>query len=143
MFPKPYGLGHGQLLYKNDESFKQPMLIVGANSYIQTKVNNIINNSLDIHLFFCPTSKRYWQLSVILIPKDSSQMSYEIASFTSQDIKVAMETLINTINNTRKFTTISLKPKQDIWLSHAIYRCAKISFKDVMNLETYKESEAA
>ena len=134
--PEGYNLGYAQLVTKNDNAFKNPMLIVGANTWMRTKIKHEILTIYDVHLFFCPTSKTHWQVACVMMHRVEGFkcISYNINSL---NIQIAFENLVLLINNTQE-NKEAVNDKLNVWLIHSIDRCPKISLKDVLHLEPYK-----
>jgi hypothetical protein len=136
-FPLGYGLGYAQVVHKDKPGFKSPMLIVGANTYIMQRVDPELYKTYDLFLFFFPHSGHFWRVGLLGMNKNNITDSAFL--ITSEGVNI-VSVLANLM--AMPYESIEIRQKGIIWLTHSIYRCPKISLKDILSLEPYK-SEAA
>lgn len=136
--PKGYNLGHMQLIPKGHPGFKFPMLIVGANTWIQQKINNEVLKGYDCHLLFFPNINNVWCVGCVMMNRLDSHTP--LSYYTEDnDIQRAFKKLFHLINGSKN-NNIEIEEKKLVWLTNSIYRCAKIPIKDVLHLVPYKEA---
>lgn len=141
--PKPYNLGYAQVIPKNGETFKFPMLIVGANNYSRENVKFTTIQKYDVYYFFYPTGEPVWQIGALLV--DRTKRVEPIALQTQNTcIQTSFKLLFIMINNlNEELIQPELHEVKSLWLQNSIYRCSKIALKDVLHLDPYKTSEVA
>lgn len=137
-------------LKRYSNTMKNPMLIVGANNWIRTKVPFFLLQQYDLHLLFYPNSTQAWVLGLVAFSRQRTDEKPVFVFAAHTDVKEALEELFFKILE-------ALKPEEQItgdpvlkserggphasklnmWWTHWIYRCPKIALKDVMHLESY------
>jgi hypothetical protein len=130
-----------------EHSVKMPMLIVGANAYTRTIVKWNAIQEYDIHWLFEPRSESIYSLGCVLLSRVIANQKPVILSEDNKSIQDCFSNLAKSIDVTiRDLVCIdnlthpeTIHPKLIAWWVHYIYRCPKISLKDVLHLETYKE----
>jgi len=135
-FFKGYGLGYAQCILKGAESFKSPMLVVGANSKIRELIPAETLKLYDVHLLFFPTAEATWQLGILYV----SRAEYNLVALNlgvGEATELALEQCIKA-----PIDSIELHPKAMQWLVNSIYRCPKLSIKDLLALEPYVKKTA-
>lgn len=138
--PKPYNLGHAQCIHKNGETFKDPMLIVGTSNYIREHIG-ATTQTYDVFLFFYPTSEPVWRIGTLLV--DRNKIVEPTGIYVENTcIQSAFKTLFINIFTLNK-TTKEFHEVKSLWLQNSIYRCPKISLRDVLELQPYKINEVA
>jgi len=127
---------------------KNPMLIVGANNWLRSKIPFFLLQQYDIHLLFYPNSHKAWVFSVVAISRvhvDAKPLwSFAASRSASDALKHAAWGLLlqNTpseFQNESSEAIEKVNPKLIVWQTNWIYRSPKISLKDVLHLENYEE----
>jgi hypothetical protein len=131
-FPKNYGLGYGQKIMRNENGFKSPLLVVGANNYIRENTKPEILKAWDIHILFFPTSECTWRVGALYI--SSSNESTMLKVCEGINIENALKQCLEAPKN-----ALALHTKSIAWLNMAVYRCNKIALKEVLELSERKE----
>lgn len=147
--PAPYTCQLGQVSSGYGLTVKYPMLIVGANNYVRENIPFFIIQKYDVHLVFMPTSKQVYQLGALIVNR--TEYKYMFVSLDSINITDAMNNIFlaitretyNTVDDSIECRWNTQHPKLMVWLNNWIYRCHKISLKDVLHLEPYNNKESA
>jgi hypothetical protein len=129
-FPKGYGLGYGQILKGN--GFKPPLLVVGCNNYIRSKVGADVVQNWDVHVMFFPTSETVWRIGILYISRIGENVMLTVCDGTNIEAAL-IRALIPASGDATE-----LHSKALVWLTHAVYRCPKISLRDILALEPYE-----
>lgn len=138
-FPKGYGLGYAQLIPKNGEGFKSPMLIVGCNIYAREKASPQMIKEWDLYFLFFPTTEPTWRVGILFFSKtDRNIVMLNVCE--SPNIEDA---LTQALKRPGTGGAVELTPKAVCWLTHSVYRCAKVALKDILALETYNVKKTA
>lgn len=120
--------------YKNQA--KSPMLVVETNSYLNERIPS---KDIDIHLMFYPNNSPLWIFSIVAFSrKNSSKILQSITG--DQNVTTAIQTAINPLKEFNNYS-MEVNPHALRWTQQAIYRSPKISFKDILSLESYKEKD--
>lgn len=146
-FPQGYNLGMMQVILKDEPGFKFPMMIVGANSHIHQHIKHSIAKYYDVHLFFSPNDTTEYYVSALVMSRTLDTEPYIITSYEKSSSHAILK-LFENVNSTFFVKGNVVNPldalspidkRKGLWINNSMYRCAKISLKDVLHLETYKE----
>lgn len=141
-------------LKKYANAMKSPMLIVGANNWIRTRVPFYVLQKYDIHLFFYPNSTQVWVVGAAAVSRVRTDEKPVFVFSADPTIGAAMDKLFGMLlaairpnadeEGMPKFEKAaesnSRNSKLNMWWTHWIYRCPKISLKDVLHLDPYPRS---
>jgi hypothetical protein len=138
-------------LRKYSASMKNPMLVVGANNWIRTKVPFFLLQQYDLHLLFYPNSTQAWVVGMIALSRLNTSEKPVFVFSSDSDMGKAIDKLFFKLLETLRpaedelFTNrihenTQQNPKLSLWWTHWIYRCPKISLKDLLHLEPYARS---
>ena len=118
----------------------QPMLIVGANNYLRSKLPFFVMQKYNVALFFMPTSEPYWKVGAILVNRTADVKPCFVYCENKSIIEALKYLFIGITIEAMKDKHVHVNPKLLMWTENWIYRCPKISLKDITHLESYKES---
>jgi hypothetical protein len=126
------------IVFRYTNQCKTPMLIVGVNNWMRTHLPYFILQQFDVHLFFYPNAKASWVCGALAInrtnPKAISVWSYG----ASQNIETALkQAMYGLLEKAQTENVEEQNEKLGVWQSQWVYRCPKISLKDVLHLEPY------
>lgn len=145
-------------LKKYSNAMKSPMLIVGANHWVRSKVPFYVLQQYDIHLFFYPNSTQVWVVGAAAVSRNHVDEKPTFVFSADPSISSAMEKLFGLLlaalrpveetPDKPRLAPHSMKDEQksqkasklNMWWTHWIYRCPKISLKDVLHLDPYPRS---
>ena len=146
-FPAGYFTVGG--LVKDVDSKKiPPMLVVGGNTYTRANIPASILQEYDAFLLFYQTTQAVWKTGVFLAHKQDCRIYYSVYN----DSLVIGESLKNCfkcledIVETGKERDLTSITKNEIkfatWVTSWLYKLPKISMKDILHLENYKEEKS-
>lgn len=141
-------------LKKYSNAMKSPMLIVGANNWVRGKVPFYVLQKFDLHLFFYPNSTQVWVVGAAAVSRLRVDEKPVFVFSADSSITKAMDKLFGQLIATlrpnedesgmprigEEAPTSAKASKLNMWWTHWIYRCPKISLKDVLHLEPYPRS---
>ncbi|MBI1860644.1 MAG: hypothetical protein HYR96_06980 [Deltaproteobacteria bacterium] len=130
-------------------SAKSPMLIVGANTWIRGRVPFFMLQQYDLHLLFYPNSTPTWVVGILALSRLRTEEPPLFAFASYGTMGTAIDQAIGKIlvhcrptewNPSQ--TEPSKKKAQNasklhLWWTNWVYRCPKISLRDVLHLEDY------
>jgi len=136
---------------------KNPMLIVGTNNWVRGRVPFSLLQQYDLHLLFYPNSTPSWVVGVAALSRQKTDEAPVFVFASGPDVVAALDgALAKMLNYCRPSEWMSeeeieeaasrpesvsrQQSKLNLWWTHWIYRCAKISLKDVLHLEAYPDS---
>lgn len=137
-FPKGYGLGYGQKILKDEPGFKPPMLCVGANTFTRQKVEAGVLQAYDLHWLFFPNAGNTYIVGVLGVERRGLETIF-LNLGEGSSIDEAIGDVLSKVNF-REGNKFVIRAHAMLWLTHSIYRCPKISLKDVLSLESYKKT---
>lgn len=121
---------------------KSPMLVVGSNHFIRENMPFFVVQDYDIHVFFYPNGGAAWVVECVAISKKCKNMKPVWSRYSGKAIentvKRALWGIIPKLAKPEE-TQTPIEFLTQRWLLHWIYRCSKISFKDILSVEQYKE----
>lgn len=143
-----FQLSKTRTLKKYTMGMKNPMLVVGANNWIRTKVPFALLQQYDLHLLFYPNSTHAWVLGLAAFSRQSTSEKPLFVFSAHADINQAIDELFYRLMESLKLEDESSLMNQPLtksngdnrlylWWNNWIYRCSKISLKDVLHLEGY------
>jgi hypothetical protein len=145
-----FGWAKARTLKKFASQMKNPMLMVGANNWIRGKVPFFLLQEYDLHLLFYPNSTPAWVVGIAAFSRTRVDERPTFVFAADSDINRAMdEVVFRTLEALRPADwrgdadsrEEALKPervsKLNLWWTHWIYRCSKISLRDVLHLDAY------
>ncbi len=149
-----YALTRQKTLQGYASTNKSPMLIVGANNWIRQRVPYFLLQEYDIHLLFYPNSSPCWVVGLAAFSRIKSDARPLFAFSSGADMAQALEgTLAKMLEWARPEAGEHGEPrlreeggfsdknfKLNMWWTHWIYRCSKITLKDILHLEAYPKS---
>ncbi len=137
-------------------TMKNPMLIVGANNWIRQRVPYFLLQEYDMHLLFYPNSSPCWVVGLAAFSRIKSDARPLFAFCSDADMTQALEGALarllewarpevgeNPEARQQEETPVGFSEKGfrlNMWWTHWIYRCSKITLKDVLHLEAYPRS---
>jgi len=129
---------------------KSPMLVVGANNWIRTRVPFFLLQQYDFHLLFYPNSMPAWVVGIAAFSRQDTQEKPIFVFGSDAEIGKAFDMAFGKIlevcqpgeegeikQTWREEKKSPGNTKLNLWWTHWIYRCPKISLKDVLHLEPY------
>jgi hypothetical protein len=149
-------LARSRTLRKYSSTMKSPMLMVGSNNWVRNRVPFYLLQQYDLHLLFYPNSTPSWVVGLAAISRVSTTEPPVFVFGSGPEILTAIDSLLLKMlercrpvdwqNETADFDAIDEKDhnkrqrnlKLGLWWTHWIYRCPKISLKDVLHLEEYR-----
>lgn len=149
-----YQLARVRTLRRYAVSGKNPMLIVGANNWIRTRVPFFLLQQYDLHLLFYPNSMPAWVVGIAAFSRTRTEGKPVFVFGSDGTIEGALQMAIGrileachpnddfsgTVEDTRDARELGHASKLNLWWTHWIYRCPKISLKDVLHLENYPKT---
>ncbi len=137
-------------LRRYSDSMKNPMLVVGANQLIRSKTPFFLLKQYDLHILFYPNSTQAWVLGMGAFSRQRSDEKPVFVFSAHTDVKHALDQLFCKILEAlkpeeqmagdpvlRRDPGASIPSQMNMWWTHWIYRCPKISLKDIEQLEPY------
>lgn len=150
-----FELARLKTLKRYSQSMKNPMLVVGANNWIRSQVPFFLIQQYDLHLLFYPNSTQSWVVGLVAFSRQHADERPTFVFASHADIKKAIDELFCRIlevlrpEEAESGATVLKRPetkpisqKLTLWWTHWLYRCPKITLKDVLQLETYPLSVA-
>ncbi|NBX67959.1 MAG: hypothetical protein EBR01_03220 [Proteobacteria bacterium] len=145
-----FNLAKVRTLKKYTSSMKNPMLVVGANNWMRTKVPFYLLQQYDLHLLFYPNSTQAWVVGLAAFSRQRLEEKPQFVFAANADIHQAIDQLffkiVEVLRPSEPETEIPRIPdehpkgmgsKLHMWWTQWIYRCPKISLKDLLHLEAY------
>jgi len=132
-------------------SSKNPMLVVGANSWLRHKVPFFLLQQYDLYLLFYPNQSPAWVCGLAAFSRNDTQEAPIFVFGANANISMALEECIHKTlehcrpNDWRRAENTQLTKSKEgsknsrlvMWWTNWIYRCPKISLKDVLQLEPH------
>lgn len=148
------GLAKVRTLKKYSAAVKSPMLIVGANNWVRTRVPFFLLQQYDLHLLFYPNSTQAWVVGLAAFSRLRVDEKPVFVFAADSEIGKALDQLFCKLlaalrpgesdsempRMDDRGPTSSQNSKLNLWWTHWIYRCPKISLKDVLHLDPYPRS---
>jgi len=144
-----YSLTQYQTLKRSSSIGKSPMLVVGAHSWLRSRVPFFLLQQYDLHLMFYPTPSPAWVIGILAVSrKDTSEAPTFAFSADSHPLKAvegAIYKLLEKVypldmkgfKSLQKEGTRTIKAHMSLWWTNWIYRCPKLPLKDILALEPY------
>lgn len=145
-----YTFSRARTLRKYATTAKNPMLIVGEVNWLRTKVPFFLLQQYDLHLLFYPNSTPSWVVGVVALSRVKADAAPIFVFGCNSDVNLALdEALLRMVEHCRPADWQSEEEAElsevesqknvrlNMWWTHWIYRCPKISLKDVLHLEAY------
>lgn len=118
---------------------KKPMLIVGQSAW-QRKEMPEHQATHDTHLMFIPNSTPAWHVGAVTVDRKTGGAQFHQAKH--HDIHQAFKQLHETVKqNLKERLDHQYGAERQAHLTHSIYRMPKISLKDILQLEPYKQAD--
>ncbi len=154
------GMARGRVLRQYATSMKNPMLVVGANNWLRLRVPFFLIQEYDLHILFYPNSMPSWVVGIAAFARRTTEAKPVFGFASSHDIMGALDGALFKIlescrpqdaffdlEGERAVTEIPESISEDkakamrlnMWWTNWIYRCSKISLKDVLALESYPQ----
>lgn len=146
-------LARYQTLKTFTTSGKKPMMVVGAHSWLRARVPFFLLQQYDLHLMFYPTSSPVWVAGLIALSRtDTTEAPVCVFSSEAHPMKVLESVIYKVLERCYPADAKDLgKPKKEekkksfasqmhLWWTNWIYRCPKITLKDVLMLEPYSNT---
>ncbi len=154
-------LAKNRTLKRFASSMKNPMLVVGSNNWVRQHVPFFLLQHYDLHLLFYPNSTPAWVVGVAALSRtrtdESPTFVFAADKSPADAFRKALNKVLEVCRPTEwrgegepeivreKFGLQSRKTemeakhlsKLNMWWTHWIYRCPKISLKDMLHLESY------
>lgn len=148
-----YSLTLQKTLQGYSASSKNPMLIVGSNSWVRSRLPFFVLQEYDIHLLFYPNSSPCWVVGLAAFSRTQSDAPPVFMFESGSDLSMALEACLTKLlewarppeepvglGSEEKPAFSEKNFKLNLWWTHWIYRCSKIAIKDVLHLEPYPRS---
>jgi len=140
-------------LRRYSQSMKNPMLVVGANQFIREKAPFFLIKNYDLHLLFYPNSAQAWVMGLVAVSRNCTDEKPTFVFAAHTDVEETLNQLFFKILEVLQpeeqgSGEMKLKSghgklsssKMNMWWMHWIYRCPKITLKDVQSLESYSRN---
>ncbi len=144
-------LAKKRVLQRYAATMKTPLLVVGANSWLRDHVPFFLLHRYDLHLLFYPNSMPSWVVGVAALSRTRVDEKPLFAFGSGSTGKAAFANALGKLlidtkpwQEEDKGGLTLLKPQEvtdkkalqlNRWWNHWIYRCSKISLRDVLHLE--------
>lgn len=144
-----YGLARKTIVNRYSEIGKQPLLVVGITNWLRSRVPLFVLQRYDFHLLFYPNSFPCWIAGVIAVSRQDTAeapiFSFGAHSKIHRAIDVALGNAVASCavrpdENQFKAKTTTSSSSLSLWWTNWIYRCSKLSLRDLLHLEPYPES---
>jgi hypothetical protein len=143
--PNKLDLLQNEVLAKYSQLCKNPMLVVGSNNWIRTKVPFFLLQQYDVHLFFYPNSNAAWVFGACAISRVNAKAvpvwSYAAGQNSEKTLTEALFGLIPGVRPTEwgdpTFEQAEQNEKLGVWFQNWVYRSPKVALKDMLHLEPY------
>ncbi|MEZ4751683.1 MAG: hypothetical protein R3B54_13975 [Bdellovibrionota bacterium] len=135
---------------------KSPMLVVGANNWLRGKVPFFLIQQYDLYPLFYPNKSAAWVVGLAAFSRLSSEEKPVFAFGADGNIGNALDKAIfqilehcRPVDWRKRSAIVDDKKKKEkaaklnLWWTNWIYRCPKISLKDVLQLEPTKATPGA
>lgn len=117
---------------------KQPMLVVGTSVFTRDQMPYFVLQQFEIHILFYPNASNLWVVGAVAMSKVDHARAPLFSFGADRNVQNALKsTLHNLIPQAGELKPVEIHPKQNVWLTHWLYRCPKFSMREVLNLETY------
>jgi hypothetical protein len=134
-----------QTLQRYAANAKNPMLVVGANTWLRERIPFFVLQRYDVHLLFYPTSTPCWVIGAAAFSRLRSDEKplFVFSADTSvlgaleRTLGRLLESIPPSLEEGADPAEASRGSKLNLWWTHWIYRCPKISLSDVLHLEPY------
>lgn len=139
-----------ETLQKYAASGKNPMLVVGANNWVRTQLPFFVLQQYDVHLLFYPNAMQVWVVGLAAFSRQrvdakpifsfaaDSDMASALRKVLGQMLKVCQPgEWIEPAAAEENSDMMAKKAKLNLWWTHWIYRCPKVSLKDLLHMEKY------
>ncbi len=148
-----FELAKVRTLKKYAASMKHPMLVVGTNNWIRQRIPFFLLQQYDLHLLFYPNAMPAWVVGVVAMSRAKVDEQPIFAFGSHAQILTALDRALFRVleacrpvdwdeaehANTHSQSRIgsAQKSKLNLWWNNWIYRCPKISLREVLTLENY------
>jgi hypothetical protein len=139
-----------ETLQKYSATGKNPMLVVGANNWIRTQVPFFLLQQYDLHLLFYPNAMQAWVVGLAAFSRQKVEAKPIFCFAADVDMVTALKKVLGQIlkicqpGEWIEPVSAGEDPDQalknarlNLWWTHWIYRCSKVSLKDLLHLEKY------
>ncbi|MBI4402973.1 MAG: hypothetical protein HY537_02355 [Deltaproteobacteria bacterium] len=129
---------------------KNPMLVVGANSWLRSRLPFFLLQEYDLYPLFYPNSSPAWIVGIAALSRLRTDQRPVFVFGANGDVTKAFdEAIFRLLEHCRPVEWISDElrnmkerdpqkaSKLNLWWTHWIYRCPKISLRDVLHLEPH------
>jgi hypothetical protein len=124
---------------KYQSTGKAPMLVVGSHNWVRNLTPFATLQVYDLHVLFYPNAHPAWVCGVVAVHRTKGESEPVWSHGCNQNITLALKQALGGITaQTFETEQADTKAKLNVWLTNWIYRCPKISLKDVLHLEDYK-----
>ena len=123
---------------------KSPMLVVGMNTWLRENAPFFLLQRFDVHVLFYPNSNAFWVCELVAFERqgDCEALSVRVGH---KDIGKALTRALGklcVLSQTKEPKPLEgVRAKLAVWLTHWVYRCPKISGKDILCLDPYQDGE--
>jgi len=145
-----FQLARTRTLRRYAGAMKSPMLVVGANNWIRTRVPFFLLQQYDFHVLFYPNSMPAWVVGVAAFSRQNTDEKPIFVFGSDAEIGKAFDMAFGKIlevcqpgeegeikQTWREEKKSPGAKKLNSWWTNWIYRCPKIALKDVLHLENY------
>jgi hypothetical protein len=128
---------------------RNPMLIIGAENWIREQLPFYVLQNYDVHMLFYPNSMPSWVIGIIAINRKTTESSPVFVFSSGPGIFNVIEDALNKLlihirpeEGLEEWPLSSIKvaprnSKLNTWWNAWVYRCVKITLKDILHLEDY------
>jgi hypothetical protein len=134
-----------QVVSRYTELALKPLLVVGCSTFLRANMPSFMMQSFDVYLFFYPNAAEVWVCGALAVDrnkKNAAPIWAYAADWKSETAaKQALWGLIGITNDPDRAQIVP--EKLNTWLMQWAYRCSKLSFRDLLQLESYPSSDLA
>jgi hypothetical protein len=128
---------------------RNPMLVIGAENWIREQLPFYVLQNYDVHMLFYPNSMPSWVIGIVAINRKTTESSPVFVFSSGPGIFNVIEDALNKLlihirpeEGLEEWPPSSIKvaprnSKLNTWWNAWVYRCVKITLKDILHLEDY------
>lgn len=128
---------------------RNPMLVIGAENWVREQLPFYVLQNYDVHLLFYPNSMPSWVVGIVAINRKSTESAPVFVFSSGPGIFNVIEDALNKLlihirpeEGLEEWPPASIKSaprnsKLNTWWNAWVYRCVKITLKDILHLEDY------
>ncbi len=141
-----HNLARLKTLRQFSEKNRKPMLVVGTNSWLRGRVPFYLLQAYDLYALFYPNPLPSWVVGMVAFSRVRTDEPPKFVFASASNIQAALdEALFLLLERCYPGGSISShsdkaadkKSRLNLWWTHWIYRCPKISLRDILHLEDH------